>query len=81
MQAVPVQVPAPVVLESVRIPPPPPVLESRSEELEPEDVTGASSFSQQILQACEKMVLRSSEHKKPAKKIYVNIMSSSIILF
>ena len=81
VQAVPVQVPAPVVLESVRIPPLPPVLEFRSEEPEPEDVTGASSFSQQILQACEKMVLRSSEHKKPAKKIYVNKMSSSIILF
>ena len=66
----PVQVPvlAPVVLESVRIPLPPLVLESRSEDLEPEDVTGVSSFSQQILQAREKMVLRSSGREKVAKE-------------
>ena len=68
VQAVQVPVLAPVVLESVRIPPPPPVLESRSEDLEPEDVTGGSSFCQQILQAREKMVLRSSGREKAAKE-------------
>ena len=68
VQAVQVPVLAPVVLESVRIPPPPPVQESRSEDLEPEDVTGGSSFCQQILQAREKMVLRSSGREKAAKE-------------
>ena len=65
--AVRISPPPPVMGLAARIPPPPPVMEIRSEECEPEDEDGAASFSQQILQACERMVLRSSKREKGEK--------------
>ena len=58
--------PPPVMGLAARIPPPPPVMEM-TEECEPEDEDGAASFSQQILQARERMVLRSSKREKGEK--------------